>query len=160
MKSSWNFTENSSDTCQDGDIYYVQKVGIAQGSILSPLLCSLFYSHLEHHNLRGRIALNHLDVQKHAGQYSTEFSSSFLWNFEGCTPVSQGCGWGPIIATPNRNILATISAKNRWEFWQMSKCHKFWWNFRENSNSGSAGLTPEWENSKFSWKFWNFQEKS
>ena len=32
---------------QVGDQHYIQKAGISQGSVLSTLMCSLYYAHME-----------------------------------------------------------------------------------------------------------------
>jgi telomerase reverse transcriptase len=39
-----------------GKSLYRQVVGISQGSVLSSLLCSLFYGHMEQHGLKVRIS--------------------------------------------------------------------------------------------------------
>lgn len=44
---------------QIGQHYYLQVVGIPQGSILSSLLCSLYYGHLERYRLASALHLDH-----------------------------------------------------------------------------------------------------
>ncbi|PRP89728.1 telomerase reverse transcriptase [Planoprotostelium fungivorum] len=78
---------------KDGESYYVQKVGIPQGSILSPLLCSLFYAHLEKSHLSDKIALNTLTIDM---------------PHRGCTPMSQSCGNDPIRSDPQKTLLSPM----------------------------------------------------
>jgi hypothetical protein len=40
-------TESDVISFQDGQKYYLQKEGIPQGSVLSSLLCSLYYGYIE-----------------------------------------------------------------------------------------------------------------
>eukprot|EP00850_Spirogloea_muscicola_P002133 SM000008S22222 [mRNA] locus=s8:563663:569830:+ [translate_table: standard] len=67
-----------------GRSFFCQRVGIPQGSILSPFLCSLFYGHLERHMLLPQLA--------HEGDSTAGTSSSEMEEFSSATMKKQaGC---------------------------------------------------------------------